>query len=77
MERNKPYYNLNKPYMEVEPRPNNMGQKVRHLECMLGPSRWLHEISLPKRVDHHFWPGLIPNAKNTVPIESGKMVMKP
>jgi len=26
------------------------GKKTRHLECMLGPSHWLHEISLPKRV---------------------------
>ncbi len=24
-----------------------------HLECMLGPSHWLHEISLPKRLGHH------------------------
>jgi hypothetical protein len=22
---------------------------------MLGPSHWLHEISLPKRIGHHFW----------------------
>jgi hypothetical protein len=36
---------------------------------MLGPSHWLHEISLPKRVPHHFWPGLIPLAKNTLPIK--------
>jgi hypothetical protein len=26
---------------------------------MLGPSHWLDEISLPKGVCHHFWPGLI------------------
>jgi len=44
------------------------GKKARHLECLLGPSHWLHEISLPKRVHHHFWPGLIPLAKNTLPI---------
>jgi len=37
---------------------------------MLGPSHWLHEISLPKGVHHHFWPGLIPLAKNTLPIYS-------
>jgi len=39
---------------------------------------WKHEISLPKRVGHHFcWPGLIPHAKNTIPIiESGRMMMK-
>jgi hypothetical protein len=42
-------------------------KKARHLECMLGPSYWLHEISLPKRVCHHFWPGLIPFAKSTLP----------
>ncbi len=34
---------------------------------MLGSSRWLHEISLPKRVCHNFWPQLIPLAKNTLP----------
>jgi hypothetical protein len=33
---------------------------------MLGPpSHWLDEISLPKWVCHHFWPRLIPVAKNT------------
>jgi len=37
-------------------------KKARHHECMLGPSHWLHEISLPKRVHHQFWPGL-PNIK--------------
>jgi hypothetical protein len=43
-------------------------KKARHLECMLWASHWLHEISLPKRVGHHFWPGLIiPFAKNTLP----------
>jgi len=26
---------------------------------MLGPSHWLHEISLPRRVCHYFWRGLI------------------
>jgi hypothetical protein len=36
------------------------GKKGKHLECMLGPSHWLHEISLPTRVGHHFWLGLIP-----------------
>jgi hypothetical protein len=41
------------------PIPNWKGKKVRHLHCMLGPSHWLHEISLSKRVCHHFWPGLI------------------
>jgi len=37
---------------------------------MLGPSHWLYEIFLPKRVCHHFWPRLIPLAKNTLPISS-------
>jgi hypothetical protein len=23
------------------------------------PSHWLHEISIPKTVHHHFWPGLM------------------
>jgi hypothetical protein len=51
--------------------PNLKGKNARHLEHMLGlgPSRWLHEISLPKRVRHHFSPGLLlPLAKNTLPI---------
>jgi len=47
------------------------GKKARNLECMLGPSPWLHENSLPKRLGHHFWPGLAPLAKNTLPIQSG------
>jgi hypothetical protein len=36
---------------------------------MLGPSHWLHEISLPKRLGHHFWPGLTSLAKNTLPTQ--------
>jgi hypothetical protein len=44
-------------------------KKTRHLECMLGLSHWLHEISSHKRVGHHFWHGLIPLAKNTPVIE--------
>jgi hypothetical protein len=44
---------------------NLEGRKARHLECMLGASHWVHEISLPKRVHHHFWPVLIPFANNT------------
>jgi len=51
------------------PLPNLKSKKARHLECMLGPSYWLHEISLPKRVHHHFWPGLLPFAKSTIPIK--------
>jgi hypothetical protein len=45
------------------------GKEERHLECMLGPSHWLHEISLPKRLCHHFWHGLTALAKNTPPIQ--------
>jgi hypothetical protein len=40
-------------------------KKTRCIECMLGPSHWLHEISLFKRLHHHFWHGLTPLAKNT------------
>jgi hypothetical protein len=40
---------------------------------MLGPSHWLHEISLPKKVRHHFWPQLIPLAKNT-PFQLGVLI---
>jgi len=44
---------------KILPPPNLKGKKARQLECMLGLSHWLHEICLPKRVRHHFWPGLI------------------
>jgi hypothetical protein len=37
---------------------------------MLGPSHWLQQISLPKRVHNHFWHGLIPLTKNTLPIQN-------
>ncbi len=36
------------------------------------PSHWLHEISLPKRDGHHFWPQLIAFAKNTLPAYSSQ-----
>jgi hypothetical protein len=49
--------------------PNLKAKKTRHFESVLGPSHWLHEISLPQRVCHHFWLGLVPLAKNTLPIE--------
>jgi hypothetical protein len=39
--------------------PNLKGKKASQLKCMLGLSHWLHEICLPKRVRHHFWPGPI------------------
>ncbi len=41
-------------------------KKARQLECILGPFHWVHEISLPKRVRLHFWPGLVPIAKNSL-----------
>jgi hypothetical protein len=45
----------------LPPHPNlKSKKKARHIECMLGPSHWLHEISLPRRVCHYFWPGLMP-----------------
>jgi len=51
------------------PPPQNIkGKKARHLQGMLGPSHWLHGISLPKRLRHHFWHGLTALAKNTSPI---------
>jgi len=48
------------------PHPNFKKKESNCLECMLGPSYWLHEISLSTRVPHHFWPGPIPLAKNTL-----------
>jgi hypothetical protein len=60
---------LSPPLPAPHPPQNIKGKKERHLEWMLGPSHWLHEISLPKRLCHHFWHGLItPLAKNTPPI---------
>jgi hypothetical protein len=41
---------------------------------MLGPSHWLHEISLHKRVHQHFWPGLIYPLQRT-PYLSPKFVL--
>ncbi len=38
--------------------PNLKGKNTKHLACVFGPSLWLHEISPPKRVHHHFWPEL-------------------
>ncbi len=61
--------------MKKNPSPLKLkkGQKkARHLECMLGPSHWLHEISLPKRVGQHFGPGLPALAKNTLSIKPKK-----
>ncbi len=44
------------------PLPKLKRKKAMHLEL----SHWLHEISLLKRVGHHFGPRLIPLAKNTL-----------
>jgi hypothetical protein len=41
------------------------GKKGKHLECMLGPSHCLHEISLPKRVGSPFLA-----RANTLPIHT-------
>jgi hypothetical protein len=42
--------------------PTNLkGKNARHLQCVLGPSHWLHEIPPPKRVHRHFWPDLYPS----------------
>jgi len=60
---------MKNPHHPLTPPQNIKGKKARHLECMLGPSRWLHEISLLKRPGHHFGPGLTPLAKNTLPIQ--------
>jgi hypothetical protein len=49
--------------------PQNIKGKKESLECMLEPSHWLHEISLPKRLCHHFWHGLTVLAKNTPHIQ--------
>jgi hypothetical protein len=39
----------NEKKISPHPPPQNIkGKKTWHLECMLGPSHWLHEISLPK-----------------------------
>ncbi len=38
--------------------PKKLERKKIKRPCLyLGPSHWLHEISLPKRIYHHFWPG--------------------
>jgi len=52
--------------LPLPPLQNIEGKKARHLECTLGPSHWLHEISFPKRFGHHFWPRLTTLAKNTL-----------
>jgi hypothetical protein len=46
------------------PHPNIEGKKKQgNLSAYLD---WVHEISLTKRVCHHFWPELLPLAKNTL-----------
>jgi hypothetical protein len=49
--------------------PKTYKEKKQGTLSMLGPSHWLHEISLLKRVPNHFWPGLILRAKNTLHIK--------
>jgi hypothetical protein len=34
--------------------PNLKGERASHLECMLGPSHWLHEISLSQKSSSPF-----------------------
>jgi hypothetical protein len=47
------------------PPPNIKGKKKQGtLSACLSP--WLHQISLPKKLGHRFWPGLTPLAKNTL-----------
>jgi len=53
----------------VFPRPSHKRKKSKAPRVQAKPSRWLHEISLPKRLGHHFWPRLTPLAKNTLPIQ--------
>jgi hypothetical protein len=36
-------------WKKILPPTSLKGKKTRHLDCMLGPSHGLHEISLPKR----------------------------
>jgi hypothetical protein len=63
----KTHWELGRNVKNPSPLPQNLkGKKTRHLECMLGPSHWLHEISLPKKVCHHFLSSLTPLAKNTL-----------
>jgi hypothetical protein len=63
--------NEKKIFPPPHPTQNIKGKKTKHLECMFGPSHWLHEISLSKRLHHHFWHGLTPLAKNTPLISVG------
>jgi hypothetical protein len=37
-------------FLKILPLPNLKGKKARHLECMLGPSHWLHEFLFPKEL---------------------------
>ncbi len=48
--------------------PKLKRKKAKALECIFGPSHWLHENSLPKIVHHHFWPWLMHLTKKTSPI---------
>jgi hypothetical protein len=57
-----------KSFSPLPPPPQTYGNKSSHLESMIGAFPLAASISLPKRVCHHFWPGLISLAKNTLPI---------
>jgi len=48
---------------KILPSQTKLKKKKEALECMLGPSHWLHEISLPKEFIIIFWAGLIPPCK--------------
>jgi hypothetical protein len=59
------------------PHPQTKSQKEKKkgtLSACLGLPIGLSEISLPKRVRHHFWPGLIPSAKNTLGKHIGNLM---
>jgi hypothetical protein len=45
---------------KILPATQNLKEKKKHFECMLGLPHWLHEIFISKTIGHHFWPGLIP-----------------
>jgi hypothetical protein len=45
----------------LSPSPTKLKRKIiKALRVHAEASHWLHEISIPKTVYHHFWPGLIP-----------------
>jgi len=52
--------NIVRTHWEPRKSPNLKGKKSRHLGFPLS------EISIPKRVQHHFWPRLVRLSKNTL-----------